>query len=344
MKEIRLALIGFGSVGREFCRIISERGSEWEEKFGCSFPVTVITTASRGSLMNPEGIDINRALEEINSYGRFGHDNPELSDITSMEAAALDSNDVVIEISTLNIESGQPATDHITAALKTGKHVITANKGPVAFHYRKLQKLAREENRHFLFEGVVMDCAPVFNLARETLPGCKIKGFRGILNSTTNYILCSMAKGMTFEKALQTAQEGGWVEADPSMDIDGWDAAAKTAALINVLMDGDITPPLIERAGISGISTEMIKANKKDGKVIKLICEGYLDDRGSARGRVSPTALTEEDRMARIEGTTSLLELNTDLAGKLSITIDDPKIGQTAYALISDLLTICRKY
>ncbi|MFU8794117.1 MAG: homoserine dehydrogenase [Dethiobacteria bacterium] len=343
MNKIRLALIGFGSVGREFCRIIRERGSEWEDKFGCSFPITAITTASRGSLINPEGIDISRALEEITSYGRFREENPDRSDITSMEAAALDSNDVVVEISTLNIESGRPAADHISTALKAGKHVITANKGPVAFYYRELVELTRKADRRFLFEGVVMDGAPVFNLVRETLPGCTIKGFRGILNSTTNFILCSMEKGMTFEEALRNAQEMGWAEADPSMDIEGWDAAAKTAVLINVLMDGNLTPSRITRTGISGINSDQIRTAKRNNKVIKLICEGYLNKNGEVMGKVAPVALPESDRMAGIEGTSSLLELTTDLAGKVSIIIDDPKIGETAYALISDLLTICRQ-
>jgi homoserine dehydrogenase len=343
MKKMRLALIGFGHVGREFCRILLAKQTEWEKIFGWTFPVTAIVTSSRGALFNPDGIDLQRALSDIDSTGRFSTGNLDLKRLSGTDAARLDCVDLVIEITTLNIKSGQPAAEHITVALQAGKHVITANKGPVAFCYRRLQELADRHNRFFLFEGAVMDCAPVFNLVRETLPGCQVKSFRGILNSTTNYILCEMEKGLSFDEALLTAQKMGWAEADPAMDIDGWDAAAKTAALLNVLCNAGITPQDVDRTGISLISEQEIETARTGGEVIKLVCEGGTCENGVAYGRVAPTALDLNDSLAGIGGTTSTLQLKTDLAGTITITIEDPKIGETAYAVISDLLTVCKR-
>lgn len=343
MKKIRLALIGFGNVGKEFCQILIDKQQEWEEFFGCSFPVTAIVTFSRGALLNPEGIDLQQALLDIETTGCFDNSNLDLSRINGMDAVQLECVDLVIEITTLNIKNGLPAADHVKAALLAGKHVITANKGPVAFHYRNLQDLAEKQKRFFLFEGSVMDCAPVFNLVRETLPGCRVKSFRGILNSTTNYILCEMENGLSFEEALLTAQKMGWAEADPTMDIEGWDAAAKTSALLNVFSDAGITPHEVERTGISLISEVDIEAARREGKVIKLVCEGGIATNGKIYGRVTPTAIDLTDSLAGTGGTTSTLQLMTDLAGIITITIEDPKIGETAYALVSDLLTVCKK-
>ncbi len=342
MPELRLALLGFGSVGQEFCRILKEQNERWAADYGFSYKVVAIATRSRGTLFDEKGINLESALEEIAANGCFTSDNPAYSQINPIAITALTCVDLVFEITTLNIKDGEPATAHITAALENGKHVITANKGPIAFNFHKLKSLAENRDRHFLFEGTVMDGAPVFNLVRETLPGCRVTGFSGILNGTTNYILCEMAAGISFETALQRAQQMGWAEADPSHDLDGWDAAAKTAALLNVLMGAKTNPLQIARTGVSAISAEMIADATAGGKVIKLLCEGYMVN-GAARGRVAPVTLGRSHPLARISGTTSALTIETDFAGKLTIEIEDPKIEQTAYALISDLLTIATR-
>src|SRR5205823_8453369 len=132
-----------------------------------------------------------------------------------------------------------------------GAHVVTANKGPAAFAYGRLSRAASRANRRFLFEGAVMDGVPIFNLAREALPAVHVTGFRGVVNSTTNFILTAMEEGRAFGDALAEMQARGIAEADASLDVDGWDAAAKTAALANVLLGANITPHDVERAGMS---------------------------------------------------------------------------------------------
>lgn len=339
MVSINLGLIGFGNVGQKLSQIMIEKEDEWKRKYSVNFKTVAITTRNKGSLMNRTGIDLKRALLDLNHIGIFDLKNPDYALLSPEELTDLDFVDAVIEITTLNIEDGRPAADYIASALQKNKDVITTNKGPIAFDYQFLKMLAKKHNRSLLFEGTVMDCAPIFNLTRETLRGCKISSFRAILNSTTNYILTEMTKGITFPEALKKAQELGFAEADPSLDIKGWDSAAKVAILINVLLDGKITPPEIERSGIDLISMQDVNKAKSEGKVIRLLCEGEITSE-KCFGRVAPVALDYSNPLVQIEGTSSLLILDTDLAGTISIGIENPQVEQTAYAIISDLFTL----
>lgn len=342
MKTMRLALIGFGNVGQEFAKILLEKREEWQAAYGYDFSVVAVATGRKGNLVNPEGIDLKRALQDIALQERFAAGNPDGAKTSSLEMAGLEFVDVIIETTPLDIQGGQPAISHIREALERGKHVITTNKGPIAFAYKELTSLAKAVDRFFLFEGTVLDGAPVYNLVRETLLGCTITGISGILNGTTNYILTQMEEGESFAKALQTAQKFGWAEADPSMDIEGWDAAVKVTALMNVLMDADMRPQDVNRTGIEAISADTLQAARAKGQTIKLLCEGY-EEGGTLVGKVAPALLGQEHPLAHIRGTTSALTLKTDFAGNLTIEIDEPKIRQTAYAVVVDLLTIAKR-
>lgn len=339
---MRLALIGFGNVAQEFARILLEKEKEWAVEYDEGFRVVAVSTRGKGSLVNPEGIDLRRALLDLHEGGSFSPENPDRARVSSLDIIGLDFVDAIIETTTLDIAGGQPATDHLRSALSRGKHAITTNKGPIAFAYRDLQALAASVGKAFLFEGTVLDGAPVFNLVRENLPGCRITGFSGILNGTTNYILTRMEEGEGFAAALETAQKYGWAEADPSMDIDGWDAAVKVTALLNVLMGAGITPGDIDRQGIGGITLETVREARSRGQAIRLLCEGALVE-GKPVGRVAPVHLPADHALAQIRGTSSALTLKTDLAGELTVQIREPKIRETAYAVVADLLTVARR-
>jgi homoserine dehydrogenase len=342
INTFNLGLIGFGNVGQELAHILIERANDWAKNYACVFKVTAISARSKGSLISRKGVDLKRALADIAETGVFKRNNPEFAPLNPLELTRLNCVDVVIEISTLNISSGQPASDHLICALQNGKDVITANKGPIAFNYHELKLLASEANRSLLFEGTVMDGTPVFNLIRDNLPGCRIASFKGILNSTTNYILTEMASGIKYAAALEEAKKLGFVETDSSLDLDGWDAAAKVAALMNVIFDARITPHEIERTGIANIKAADLRNAEREGKTIRLVCEGYKDE-NSCRGQVAPVAIPLDDPLAMIKGTSSALTLVTDLAGVLTIESHNPQIRQTAYALISDLLTVVKR-
>ncbi|MFW6373272.1 MAG: homoserine dehydrogenase, partial [Thermodesulfobacteriota bacterium] len=288
-----------------------------------------------------DGIDLKRVLENIRYRNRFPTDDTARSNLTPIEIIRRVPADVVVEMTPLNISTGEPALTHIQTALSAGRHVITLNKGPIARAYRKLRTLAESSGKRLLFEGTVMDGFPVFNLVRETLPGCRILGFRGVLNSTTNFILCEMEQGKSFSEALAEARRLGIAEADPDQDLDGWDAAAKTAALINVLMEGAVTPEKVDRKGIRHLNSEDLEKARRQGKTVKLVCEARRSN-GPIHARVAPVPLPLNDPLARTEGTSSTLTLFTDLMGPVTLTEENPGVSQTAYAVLSDLLTLLR--
>lgn len=342
MKELKLCIIGFGNAGREFCRLLLQKHTELREVYGCNVLVTDIAAKSKGTLSNSGGINIQRALNEIEEYGKFADDNPDIVYKNSVEAIKDSQADAIIELSTLSIKDGQPAITHIEEAFALRMHVITANKGPIAWDYKRLNGLAASKGLEFLFETTVMDGTPVFNLVRETLPGCRVIGFKGILNSTTNFILEEMEAGKGFNEALAEAQRRGFAEAEPSMDIDGWDAAAKTAAIVNVVMGGELTPMNVERIGIAHLTQSDIEAAKGEDKKIKLLCEGYIAD-GAVKGRVSPILFNKSDIFSNIDSTSSILSITTDLMGEICILERNPEIQQTAYGIYSDLLTLIKR-
>jgi homoserine dehydrogenase len=246
---------------------------------------------------------------------------------------------VVVETTTLDIARGEPATSHIRTALAAGAHVVTANKGPVAFAYRALARAAARADRRFLFESTVMDGVPLFNLVRDTLPAVNVIGFRGVVNSTTNFMLTAMEQGQTFAAALAEMQARGIAEADPSLDVDGWDAAAKTAALANVLLNAGITPHGVDRQGITPDAGRLAVAALAAGTRLKLIVRARREGRG-VTARVRCEEVPADDLLAGVEGQQNAIILETDLLEEIAVVQRGGSLTQTAYGLLSDLITI----
>ena len=332
MDIFRIALIGYGNVGKAFAQMLMRKKEYIEEAFGRTPLITSICTRSRGGLICPEGIDPERISDDMFEQS-----------MDAMEVIRTGEYDVMCELTPINIMTGQPATDHIRTGMRLGKHVITANKGPIAWAYRELRDLADRQGVQFRYEATVMDGTPVYNLAQETLMGCRITEVSGIFNATTNFILTEMEKGVSFEEAVEEGRRQGFVEADPSMDIDGWDAAAKLTALMNVLMDVEITPDQINRTGISGITKADIDAASRQGKRIKLICRGRMVD-GKPEGTVRPTLVNRDTLPAIMDATSSYVMIDTDLMGATTVIEEpfEPEIDHTAYGVLSDLLRILK--
>jgi homoserine dehydrogenase len=249
---------------------------------------------------------------------------------------------VVVETTVLDIDGGEPATGHVRASLEGLAHVVTANKGPVAFAYDDLETLAESVDRVFFFEGTVMDGVPVFNLVRETMPGVIVEGFRGVVNTTCQYALSEMERGLTLDDAIAEMQSQGITETDPSLDIDAWDAAAKTSALVNVLMGGGITPHAVTRMGIRDVSPSDLASAVSRGRRIRLVASAAR--RGEVLDvRVEPEMLDPGDPLASLGKLENALFLRTDLLGELGIVQRTSSLQQTAYALLSDLTHISRR-
>jgi len=335
MKTISLAILGYGNAGRAFGRLLLEKIPEIKEQYDVDVIVTAIATKTKGSLTCETGIDLKKIEQELAQNRKF-------TDGISMcarEIATSSNYDVLVEITPLDIFSGQPAIDHMKIAFSRGKHVITANKGPLAWAFDELKTLAEKNNSKFFYESTVMDGTPIFNLYENTLKGCKLIEFRGILNTTTNFILKGLEDGIPYEDIIAEGKRRGFVEADPNMDIEGYDSAAKTAVLMNVLFDAKVTPLGISRKGIEDITPEMLVDAKKRGKTIKLMCGGSFIS-GKSVGYVRPEEIEAGDLFATINDTASAISISTDLMGKVSVIQHDSEVEQTAYGLFGDLLRV----
>ena len=360
LKVWKLALLGFGNAGQAFAEMLLEHEEEIDAAYGAKVIVTAIATGSRGNLMwNPAGsgetceardgsacsgsdggIDLRRALADARSAGGKFTDETALTSMTTMDMVEQADYDILVEMTPLNIRTGQPATDHIRGAFRRGKHAVTANKGPVAWAYRQMRDMAKEAGVRFCYETTVMDGAPVFNLAEHTLRLAKVTEVSGILNSTTNFILEELAAGAEYEDIMKRGREMGFIEADSAMDIEGYDAAAKITALLNVLMDAGMTPDQVDRKGIEDITAEDVREADSRGKVIKLLCRGWRDEDGVVRASVRPSEVDRSDMLASIDSTTSIVSITTDLMKKLSVVEHQPEIRQTAYGIFGDVLRV----
>ena len=346
--ELSLVLIGFGNVARRFIRLLGETA----DRLDFTWKVVGISTRHHGSVVDPSGVDTRRAMvtvEARQSLDRLDQSPRERSAIDVIrQVADLLSDDaaegrlVCIETTVLDIDRGEPAVSHVRAALEGQAHVVTANKGPAAFAYHELEALAESVDRIFFFEGAVMDGVPVFNLVRETMPAVAVNGFRGVINTTCNFILSELERGKEFDVALAEMQGRGIAEADSSLDIDGWDAAAKTAALVNVLMGGIVTPHHVTRRGIRDLTAADVREAAGRDKHLRLVASASRQG-GKVKARVEPEVLDAGDPLFAVSALQNALYLETDLLGDIGIVQRSGDLTQTAYALLTDLARISQR-
>lgn len=339
MKQFSVAMLGYGVAGKAFARILNQTHDDILAKTGYDVKVVAITTGSRGTLYDMHGLELAEATRQLEEEGHFDKNNPAYSQMTSMEVVEKVDYDAILELTPLNIRTGLPAADHIRGALNRGKHAVSANKGPLAWYYRELRDLAKEKGVCFFYETTVMAGTPVFNMADNCLQYCKIDKVEGIFNATTNYILKEMGKVVPYDQIIKAGREQGFMEADTSMDTDGWDATAKLTVLLNVLMDAGITPDMIDRTGIANVTLEDIAAAKSRGNVIKLMCRGTVDQYGNVVGKVAPEEIPENDVFAD-ENLVAVVSLYTDLMGKLTMLQYGLETTQTGYGVFIDLVRI----
>lgn len=332
LPSYNLCFLGFGNVNRALVQLLENRAEELRERYGIAYRITGIASRHLGWIADPNGLKLPNG------------DSPGVSSVPSVVKGFSDVSawlkaaraDVLFEATSLNVKDGLPAVDHIRAALEHGAHAVTANKGPIVHAYRELRDLATQKKKKFLFESTVMDGVPIFSFF-DQLPAIHLQGFHGILNSTTNVILSEMEQGLSFDDALKKAQQLGIAETDATHDIDGWDAAVKTAALITVLMDVPVRLDQIEREGIRDLTASAVRNAKRDGWPFKLVCRAKrVGDHVQAS--VAPEKVRSSEPMARITGTSSYVYFETDIFPGLAITEENPGLYATAYGLLADLV------
>jgi homoserine dehydrogenase len=335
---MRIILVGYGVVGKSVTTILARKYAEKVKGDGFNPKIVAIADID-GAVINPRGLSPEK-LEAIKQKGfpisadpEFGHPRMSVLDvIESVEA------EVVVEVTPVNIKDGEPALSHITKAFKTGKHVVTTNKGPLALAMPALTELAEYNNVYFRFSGTVGGGTPILEFAKRCLAGDRILAIRGILNGTTNYILTEMSQNhVTFQEALTNAQKLGYAETEPSMDIDGFDTACKVVILANWIMNKRITLRDVDRTGIRDVSLQALEEATKRGNTIKLI--GSID---GDKATVKPMEIAKTNPLC-VSGVLNAVTFSTEYAGEQTIIGKGAGGMETASAVLRDLLDIRHK-
>jgi homoserine dehydrogenase len=330
---MRIILIGYGVVGQGLARILRHRHSENLQDYGFN-PKIVAIVDRGGAAVDPKGLNLEETLEykkkgTVAAVPKVGH-----SKLTPLEIIESVEAEVVIEATPTNVKNAEPALSHIKSAFKTGKHVVTTNKGPLALEMPSLTELADHNNVYLRFSGTVGGGTPVLELAKKCLAGDKIVAIRGILNGTTNYILTEMAeKSISFQEALGRAQKLGYAETDPSMDIDGTDSACKIVIMANWIMNKKLTLADVKVNGIRDVKLEALEKAAKKGNSIKLI--GSIN----TIAQVKPTEISRHNPLC-VSGVLNAVTYVSEFAGEETIIGRGAGGMETASAVLRDLLDI----
>ena len=342
--NFKLAFIGFGTVGQGLAEILLEKKEMLAKNYNFNWTVVAISDTMKGSVYEKNGLDMVKVLDIIKNGKKLDEYPTGLKGWNSLKTINDSNADTIIEVTFTDVKTGEPAITHIEAALNVGKNVVSTNKGPVVKQVGNLIKLAKKNNAFYGFEGVVLAGTPALNLVEYTLAGNNIKGFKGILNGTTNYILTRMEENMSYEDALRKAQDLGYAEADPTGDVEGLDALGKVVILTNVVLRKNIGWQDVERKGITGISKEDIENAKSENMRWKLIGSAEIQPDGNVKAKVQPIKLPLSDPLAGVNEATNALTFFTDELGP--VTIVGPGAGrrETGFSLLIDLLNINRKF
>ena len=322
-------------MGRALLRLLVAKETELRRRYDVRWRLTGVATRRAGWVADPDGLN---PLALLN--GHWPPRPPAGIPQSVSEWIEQSRADVLFETSSLEPVSGQPAIDHLKAALDYGAHAISANKGPVVHAYQELVSLARERGKKYLCEATVMDGVPIFSLFPAGLPATELRGFSGVLNSTTNLILTEVEKGMSFEEAVRRAQSLGIAESDPSNDLDGWDSAVKVVALSTVLMGVPVKLDQVLRTGVRDLSPEKVRSVRAAGMRYKLVCRAERRGAG-VECMVRPELLLSSDPLANLEGSSSAIRFDLDVFS-FSIVEHNPGIDATAYGLLGDFLRAVR--
>ncbi|MDQ3835919.1 MAG: homoserine dehydrogenase [Thermoproteota archaeon] len=330
---MRIVIVGFGVVGQSFVKLLLSRSADLYSQQGMK-PRVVACLDNSGSAIAPAGLDPQRLLdakkmrETVGAYEKGSRRFDPLDIIEKVDA------EVMLECTPTNLSDGEPATSHITSAMRSGKHVICVNKGPLALAFPSLIELANYNGVMLRFSGTVGGGTPILEFAKRCLKGDRIVSFRGILNGTTNYILSKMEEGWTYDEAIKDAKEKGYAEANPSLDVDGFDAAAKLVIMANWIMGMKVTMKDISRSGIVDVRLSGVRSALERGNAVKLLA--VCDSRQLC---VAPTEVAKTDPVC-VNGTLNAVSFSSEHSGQQTIIGRGAGGMETASAVLRDLIEI----
>ena len=334
MKRVRLALVGLGSVGHRVLKLLMDHDDELRAKYRLAFSVHCVVDSS-GVAISEDGFDLHRLVEHKLGGSKL-RELPEFREGLST-AGALDSVpcDILLEASPVDLDTGEPGVSNCTTALEHGLHLVLANKAPLVLAHERLDRLATEAGVGILYSATFCGGLPVLNIVRRDMVCGEVLGFQGIFNGTTNFILDEMLVGRAYADALQEAQDRGIAEADPSIDVGGWDTAAKLVIAANTFRDGFITLADVEVGGIEDVQPARLQQCRKEGSVLKLIATAErVDDEW--RYRVEPTPVPSSSFLGGCTGWEMAVEMQSDIYGRTFHKLREREPVPTAASMLRD--------
>ena len=327
-------MIGYGIVGQSFTKLLLSKLVDLYNLYGMK-PRIVACVDNKGSAIDTSGLDIQRLLEIKKNKGTVGeYYRNKSSQLDPLQIIENIDAEIVIELTPTNLKDGEPGLSHIMSAMKYSKNVITVNKGPLSVAFPSLIELANYNGIMFKFSGTVGGGTPILEFAKRCLKGDRIVSFKGILNGTTNFILSKMEEGLTFKEALKDAQIKGYAETVPSLDIEGFDAAAKLVIMANWLMGMKVALEDVNRIGITQVKTQEVSKALEQGNAIKLIasCE-------NKKLVVKPIEVSKLDPIC-VNGTLNSVTFSLEYAGNQTIIGRGAGGIETASAVLRDMIEI----
>lgn len=339
MKQIRLTIVGLGNVGHRLLELIESKRDLLHERFDLELMVvgaadTSGAAFSKDGLGTSEILQLKRAQKGIAAYPKLGQ--PKMTPQALVKAAQADT---LVELSLTNLKDGEPGLSTIRDALAQGMNVVTANKGPLVLAYAELMRLAQSKDVRLLHSATVTGGLPTLNIGTRDLGAAVIEKFEGIVNGTTNYILTRMSEGQSYEEALKHAQDIGMAEADPTLDVDGWDAANKLVIIANAVLKQPTTLKDLQVEGIRGITREELMKARERQQTIKLIA---LAEKHGEQYHLSvrPTRLDQLHPLASVGAGMMGVIYHTDINGSIFASIEETDPFPTSAAVLRDVIQV----
>ena len=339
MRDIRLAMTGFGNVGQGIAQLILEHSLDYQRRYGVRLVLTGVADRG-GGVVQKDGLEPAALLAAKREHGtvcRAGGD-PTLQGQQFLEAAAAD---VLLEAASTNFDDAEPGWSYTRNALVQGMDVVLASKGALVLYFDELFALAKAKDRQVLYAGTTGAPLPVREVAEYVLPGAMIDAFEGIVNVTANVILEEMGRGASYEDGVAAAQRAGVAETDPTLDVDGWDAAAKAMIVARTVFAARISLQDVRREGIRGVSPDDLRQAQVAGETVKLIAHVQRDG-SSVRAWVGPEARPLTDPLGRLRGIEVGMIYRTDPLGAVTTTVQDTGPIPTALAVLRDVFNLAR--
>ncbi len=333
--QIRFVLAGLGNVGRRLLELLERKEQILRERFDLDFVIAAAIDSSGGQIFAtpPEP----HTLAALKTSGqKLAH---AAATMNPVELTRMVDANLLVELTPVNLTTGEPGVSLMRTALGRQMNVVTANKGPMVLAFQELSELARTQGVRLLYSATVTGGLPTLNIGRRDLGACEFLGFEGIVNATTNYILTRMSEGQSFEAALKHAQDVGHAEADPSLDVDGWDAANKLVIVASAVLRQPIRLSDVEVVGIRGVTQDDLSAAQANGQVIKLVARAEKAG-GDFRFSVKPTRLDRDHPLVRVGAEMMGIIYHTDINGDIFASIEEPNTYPTAAAVLRDMINV----